>query len=151
MTLLLGNGTGGFTPATGSPFTAGTGPRSIAVGDFNNDGHLDLAIVNNGSNNLTILLGTGTGGFNIIAGVPVPITGTSQVSIAVGDFNGDGAQGLAVANSGSNNITILLGSGTGLFPRPPAVPLPQERNRPPSLSLISMAMGIRMSPQPKRQ
>ena len=115
VTLLLGNGTGGFTPATASPFTAGTGPRAIAVGDFNNDGHLDIAVANNGSNNLTILLGTGTGGFNIIAGVPAPTTGTSPVSIAVGDFNGDGSQDLAVANSGSANITILLGNGTGLF------------------------------------
>ena len=35
--------------------------------------------------------------------------------MAVGDFNGDGKQDLAVANETSNNVSILLGDGAGSF------------------------------------
>ena len=43
---------------------------------------------------------------------------TDPVSVAVGDFNGDGKQDLAVANYGSNNVSILLGDGAGNFSAP---------------------------------
>ncbi|HXH92760.1 MAG TPA: FG-GAP-like repeat-containing protein [Thermoanaerobaculia bacterium] len=93
--------------------SAGTGPASIAVGDFNSDGKSDLAIANAGSNNVSILLGTGSGTF----GFPYTnfAAGSSPSSVAIGDFNGDGKSDLAVANSGSNNISILLGNGSGAF------------------------------------
>ena len=52
-----------FTPAPGSPFPVGLTPESVAEGDFNGDGKLDLAIVNAASNTVTVLLGNGTGGF----------------------------------------------------------------------------------------
>ena len=58
MTILLGNGTGGFTQPAGSPVGAGTSPRSVAVGDFNLDGKPDLAVANAGATNVTILLNT---------------------------------------------------------------------------------------------
>ena len=41
--------------------------------------------------------------------------GSGPLSVAIGDFNGDGKRDLAVANSNSNNVSILLGSGTGSF------------------------------------
>ena len=114
VTILLGNGLGGFSPAAGSPVTAGTSPRSIVIGDVNGDGKLDLAVANLSSNNVTILLGNGAGGFGPAAGSPVAV-GTQPASIAVGDVNGDGRLDLAVANFGSNNVTILLGNGVGGF------------------------------------
>jgi len=114
VTVLLGNGSGGFTPATGSPFAVGAGPVSVAVGDFNGDGIQDLAVANYGSGNVTVLLGNGSGGFTPAAGSPFAV-GTSPASIAVADLNGDGIQDLAVANSGSNNVTVLLGNGSGGF------------------------------------
>ena len=102
-----------FSNATGSPIAAGTNPRSIAVADFNGDGKLDLALGNQGSDNLTILLGNGDGTFTPTASSPS--TGYGPFSIAVGDFNGDGKWDLAVANVGNNNVTILLGNGDGTF------------------------------------
>src|SRR5207248_1751924 len=41
--------------------------------------------------------------------------GTNPQSVAIGDFNGDGKSDLAVANTGSNTVSILLGTGTGAF------------------------------------
>ena len=108
VTVLLGNGSGGFSAAGGSPFPVGFNPSAIAVGDFNGDGKTDLAVANQGNLDVSILLGNGSGGFTVTAASPA--VGTQPVSIAVGDFNGDGKTDLAVANQGSNNITILLGS-----------------------------------------
>src|SRR5208283_737119 len=112
-----------FTPAPGSPFTVGSGPQSVAVGDFNGDGKLDLAIANRGSNTVTVLLGNGTGGFKAAPGSPFP-AGTQPYSVAVGDFNGDGKLDLAIANAGGNNVTILLGNGAGGFVEAPNSPFP---------------------------
>ena len=49
-----------------------TVPYAIAVGDFNGDGIQDLATVDNYSNNVTVLLGNGSGGFTAAPGSPSP-------------------------------------------------------------------------------
>ncbi len=110
--ILLGNGDGTFTAVSSSP-SVGEFPAGIAVGDFNGDGKLDLAITENGSNSATILLGNGDGTFTPAAANPA--TGIQPMGIAVGDFNGDGIADLAVACSGSGTVTILLGKGDGTF------------------------------------
>ena len=121
VTVLLGNGSGGFIPATGSPFAVGAGPVSIAVGDFNSDGIPDLAVANYGSSNVTVLLGNGSGGFTPATGSPFTV-GTSPASIAVADLNGDGIQDLAVANSGGSNVICAKGRDENPFsPIPPSV------------------------------
>ncbi len=112
--VLLGDGTGGFSATSGSPITVGNFAESVAVGDFNGDGLQDLAVANQQSNNVTVLLGDGTGAFTAAADSPFA-TGSYPQSVTVGDFNGDGHSDLAVANSGSNNVTILLGNGSGGF------------------------------------
>ena len=95
------------SPATGSQ------PGSIALGDFNGDGILDMAVANSGDNTLTILLGKGDGTFTTTASSPQ--TGTYPSFVTVGDFNRDGKADLAVANRDSSNVTILLGNGDGTF------------------------------------
>jgi hypothetical protein len=114
LAVVLGNGSGGFTAATGSPFTVGTEPESVAVGDFNRDGIEDLAIANRSSHDVTVLLGNGSGGFTAAVGSPFAV-GNDPMSLVAGDFNGDGIQDLATANSTSHNITVLLGNGSGTF------------------------------------
>ncbi|MCC3525125.1 MULTISPECIES: DUF4347 domain-containing protein [unclassified Microcoleus] len=110
VSILLGNGTGGFAPATS--FGVGGIPASVAVGNFNADNFLDLAVGNSLSNNVSILLGNGTGGFSSATNFS---TGQFPNSIIVADFNVDGNLDIATANNGSNNVSILLGNGTGGF------------------------------------
>src|SRR5437870_5076706 len=73
--------------------SVGTSPASVAVGDFNGDGTLDLAVANFSSNSVSILLGTGTGSFAAATNFDVE---NDPLSVAVGDFNGDGKLDLAV-------------------------------------------------------
>jgi VCBS repeat-containing protein len=101
-------------------FTAGDGPVSVAVGDFNGDGKPDLAVANELSlfpSNVSVLLGSATGSFGGPTNFPVGDF-TFPFSVAVGDFNGDGKPDLVVANEFSNNVSVLLGNGTGGFTGP---------------------------------
>lgn len=97
-------------------YTVGSGPHDVAAGDFSGDGITDLVVVNNLSNNVSILIGNGDGSFQ--AAVPYPATLGAPFFVAVGDFNGDAKLYLAVANKSSNNLSILTGNGDGTFGHP---------------------------------
>src|SRR5205085_1315378 len=92
VSVLLGNADGTFGSAL--KYEVGTGPISIAVGDFNGDGKLDLAVANHFSDDISLLLGNGDGTFRPAMSFA---TGGGPFSVAVGDFNGDGISDLAVA------------------------------------------------------
>jgi hypothetical protein len=96
-----------------SPLTSSINSPGVAVGDFNRDGYLDLAVTDSNSGKVTIYLGGALGAFT--AQTPTYATGSDPYQIVVGDFNGDGNLDLAVANSTSNNVTVLLGNGNGGF------------------------------------
>ncbi len=99
-----------FAAALNNP--TATAPNFVVSGDFNGDGHPDLAVSNLSSNNVSILLGSATGTFQAAVNYPV---GSFPDGIAVADFNGDGRPDLAVANASGGGISILLGSGNGSF------------------------------------
>src|SRR3989442_1041682 len=93
-------------------FAAGRSPDSVAVGDFNGDGKLDLAVANFDSSDVSVLLGNGDG--SLIAGLTFGEGGgTSLVAVAV--YKGDGKLDLAVANFDSSDVSVLLGNGDGRF------------------------------------
>ena len=105
-------------------YPVGTSPAAIAVGDFNGDGKIDIAVANTGSGDVSILLGNGDGTFQPASSFSA---GNSPSAIAVGDFNGDGKLDLAVFQPGSNgvagSISILLGNGDGTFQAPKTLTL----------------------------
>jgi hypothetical protein len=107
VTILLGDGKGNFAAAPNSPISVGNGPDAIVAGDFNDDGKLDVAVANYADNTVTLLLGNGDGTFRPASGSPYEV-GSSPVSLAVADFNGDGKLDLAVANSTDGTVSILL-------------------------------------------
>jgi phospholipase C len=115
VSIFLGTGKNTFTAgATLTPPAGNTEPVSIAVGDFNNDGHLDLAVGFIPSSTITIFLGDGTGNFTAATTLTDIV---NPVSIAVADMNGDGHLDLIVANNEINTIAVLLGQGDGTFLR----------------------------------
>ncbi|MGH6782192.1 MAG: FG-GAP repeat domain-containing protein, partial [Sphingomonadaceae bacterium] len=112
VTVLAGDGRGGFRTAAGSPFPAHSFPTAVAIGDFDGDGHPDLAVTNSPSNSagqaqdgLTVLLGEVPGGFRKFGSVPVE-TGAAPTQLAVGDLDGDGRDEIAVSNMNSGSVTI---------------------------------------------
>ncbi len=114
LTVLLGNGKGHFTPATGSPFACGKSPNDIAIGDFNGDGNLDLIIANTETPFLTILLGDGRGGFKPSPHSPFDTHSYPHVhGVAVADFNGDGKLDAVTDSWGHNQILMFTGDGHG--------------------------------------
>jgi hypothetical protein len=123
VTILLGNGAGGFAPAAGSPIKTGELPGSLAAGDFNRDGKADVAVANDRSGDMTILLGDGAGGFTSAPGSPLKVGGAPG-EFAIADLNGDGRSDLAVTIFERGwRLAILLGDGSGRFA---AVPGPQR-------------------------
>jgi hypothetical protein len=128
ISVLLGDGHGGLTAASGSPFaTGGTFPTAVAVGDFNGDGIPDAVVADSSSGDVSLMLGVGSGRFQ--AGTPVAISVcnpaglTDFLSLAVGDFNGDGHLDVAVADFYCGNVKVLLGDGNGGLAPAPGSPI----------------------------
>ena len=86
------------------------------MGDFNGDGKQDLAVANDSSDNVSILLGNGTGNFSAATNFAV---GSGPFSVAVGDFNGDGKQDLAVANSSQTTCRSCWAMARAISAPPP--------------------------------
>ncbi len=126
VSILRGDGHGNFT-ASGQ-YTVGDQPTSIAVGDINGDGQLDLAVANAGDDDVSLLYGGAAASFqprpvlDLRNEGPVNNSGGSNFgtvpftsSVALGDFNGDGHLDVALANSGDDRVLIAAGNGSGGF------------------------------------
>jgi len=92
--------------------TVGSSPEAVAAGDFNRDGDPDLAVANQGTDNLSIFLGNGLGGFTT---APTLTAGDGPINVAAYDVNLDGILDLLVPNFVSDNVSVFLGNGNGTF------------------------------------
>ena len=114
VTELLGNGSGTFQATTSVPLpdeenTAN--PTSIAIGNLHNSTSSDLA-VSFSNNKIAVVSGDGSGGFSA-DNIHVYSVGNTPTAVAIADFNGDGKQDVAVANSQDATVSVLTGNGNG--------------------------------------
>ncbi len=119
--LLQGTGPGGFlNPQAAQTFATGVRPTGIVADDFNRDGHLDLAVLNEGSQDVSIFLGDGRGNFAEKTvggpdGQPTRLSaGNAPTGLALADIDGDGTADLLVGNQ-FGDVLVLLGKGDGTF------------------------------------
>lgn len=92
--------------------TGGTNPRYLAVGDLDGTGGPDLAVTNSGSGTVAVILGQPGGGLAAAAGSPFAV-GTTPQFVAIAKLDADARPDLAVANYGSDNVTVLTRTDTG--------------------------------------
>ena len=108
-TILLNNGTGGFT--LGEELAGPFKPYSISFTDIDNDRDLDMIVSTNEENKIRVLRGTGQGIFSWI--LPY-IDVNAPISTCPGDFDGDGDNDfVALCNTG--NAIFYKNDGTGVF------------------------------------
>jgi hypothetical protein len=89
-------------------------PAAVRLWDLNDDGVPDLIVANSGGNDVLVYPGLRGGRFGpALNGSDGFATGTNPVGVTVADVNGDGAPDLIVANSGSNDVSILLNQRQG--------------------------------------
>src|SRR6266567_2094280 len=121
---LLGNGSGGFAAAGGSPLPVNSTPSGatnvdVALADLNGDGRLDMAVSDLTNSEVHVFLGDGHGGFS--AG-PTVATGPSPYVVTLGDLNGDGRLDIVTANPGDDTLSVSLAEGLGGYAAPISIP-----------------------------
>ncbi len=119
--VLLGNGVGGFfNPSAETSLLTGLDPVAIVAADWNDDGRLDLAVLNQGSNDVSVFLNDGNANFTEAlltdsAGRTIRSSaGNSPTGLSAGDIDGDGVVGLLIGNT-QGDVLTLVGNGDGTF------------------------------------
>ena len=119
LVLLLGDGKGGLAAQT--PVQLGDSPAAIGVGDFNQDGKLDVAVADSADGTVEILYGNGDGTFAAKTFTVALPNKSTPGTLRVADFNGDGYPDVAVSDTEDGTIYLLLNDGTGKLQAPVTV------------------------------
>ena len=115
VSVLLGYGNGSFQDQI--TYSTGSGPFSVAVGDFNDDTRLDIVVANSDSDDVSVFLGCDNEVF-VKKSMLITSRDSKPRSFVSSDFNNDGYIDLVVANLGTDNIAIFLGHGNISFASP---------------------------------
>jgi Ca2+-binding RTX toxin-like protein len=127
---VLLNGGGGSFGSTQTLYAADDAPVSLDIGELNGDGHIDLAVANTNSQDVSVLLGAGDGSFGgpqnptnyMLGGNVCAVPPPSPSSVVVGFFDADRHPDLAVADGTCNAVWVLLNNGDGTFGTPNGFP-----------------------------
>ena len=122
ISLLLGDGQGGFAPA--QLFAPGPSgyyqPQGVVLADVTGDGHADIVTADTGADSLSLLVGDGAGGFAPALLLP---TDLGPVAVAAGDVTGDGIVDLVSLDTTTQDVSVLVGDGAGGFAEPANYPI----------------------------
>ncbi|MGH9843941.1 MAG: FG-GAP repeat domain-containing protein [Blastocatellia bacterium] len=132
VTVQLGDGTGRFTAAPGSPIPLAYSPGDIKLGDVNNDGVLDLGVTSSERDTVDIFLGNGSGRFSLTPGSPFLASASVEFNthgLQFVDINEDGKLDIITTSNQQNAFATLLGNGRGGFSPGPATTFPAAQGR----------------------
>ena len=118
VSVLLNTGNGTFGTATSHG--VGILPTSIAAGDLNGDGALDLVVANGNTGDFNLLVNDGHGAYTTTRH---DVVGAFPQSVVLSDLNGDGNLDLVTANGDAMDLSVLLNQGDGTFTVPVHTPL----------------------------
>jgi len=108
VSVFLGDGAGTFSLASQANYLNKTA-QAIAAGDVNSDGKVDLVLAHNSGNLITVLLGNGNGTFSDPYEFDIgTLLHRSPESLTLGDLNNDGGIDMVIANTDSNDVSVLL-------------------------------------------
>jgi len=114
--IVLADGAGGFLPA--ATFDAGfSHPMTVALGDVNGDGQVDIAIANI-AQTISLFLGDGTGSFSPV--FTAANLGSGLYGLQLVDLTGDGKLDIAYTVWATDTVNIMAGDGLGAFGNPTA-------------------------------
>lgn len=118
ISLFTGTGAGAATFASAGTVAAGASPGAMVAGLYDAGTDTDFVVVNETGDTISVLFGTGATAATFNPAITHSMgTGANPRGIAVGDFNGDGDEDLAVGNLGSDDVKILIGaSGVNFNP-----------------------------------
>jgi len=142
VSVLLGDGRGGFARSEGSPFRVGRGPYPLAIGDVDGDRKPDLLTPNVEGGDVSILAGDGRGRF-APSGLPTLKVGDRGYFIAAEDLDKDGRLDFVISHDDSTRISVWLNKGPQGFHPAPASPLNID-NRAFQVAIVDMDRDSKM-------
>jgi FG-GAP-like repeat len=125
ITVLLGDGRGGFAPSPHSPFATQSFPHvhGVVAADFTGNGKAAVVTDSWGHNQILMLPGDGTGNL-ILPGILFPTGKRPYQRLRSADFNRDGRPDIVTTDMDDNAVSILLNDGRGGFRQPAGSPFP---------------------------
>jgi hypothetical protein len=132
VTIQLGDGTGRFAMAPGSPIALAYSPGNIKLGDVNNDGLLDLCVTSSERDTVDIFLGDGSGRFSLAPGSPAVASASAEFTthgIQLVDLNEDGNLDILTTSNQQNSVATMFGNGRGGFSPGPTATFPAGHGR----------------------